>query len=222
MNARNRHLINVLSTGILVMLVALIRALLGFAGICIWCGSSRCSGRRLPECRSVPPASFRSKRRTIPTASRHPSQLRTSPVSWACSQDWARPSMSFRICRWGPDSDVYQWERKEDGLRYYFDPSRGLMVYGKMSDDAGPERDNAPAVCHSVRRAGGDRRNARRGPRPIRVADLRRVQWGLIRRLSMIGDCGGSSSFSWRDSLVRKSPEIAEEGEFRPVQIGLL
>ena len=120
----------------------------------------------------------------------------------------------------GPDSNVYLWEAKEEGVRFYFNASRGLMVYGRMSDVRDPN-----GTTH--------RRYVTQWAGPEGIAETPDENLGRFESPISDGfyennpqtvyDEGQRRFFviRWRDGLVRKGPDIPQGEEFDPIQLGL-
>lgn len=220
MNARNRHLVNVLSTGILVTLVMLTGLfwLRWHLHLVRLAGVQRETSNRV----QISPTGLFPFEKTDDPNRVSPSSATADFTSLvALFTGLGAPQYLFSHLPSGPGSNVYAWDRKEDGVRYYFDPSAGLMVYGRLSESRDP---NGTTRRRYVTQFAG----------PEGIAEtpgetLGRFVSPIVERYYggnplTVYDRGLRRFFvvQWRDSLVRKGPEMAEEGEFQPAQLGRL
>ena len=132
MRARNRHLINILSTGVVVTVFVLIvlfaaRWLVHLVRVSQLEPQASCPvDLRLPS--DANDADLR-----VPEGIVAQLNGKTGlPLSLGPAQ------YAWQEAPTGPDSYVYEWERKENGTVRYFDPSLGLLVYKGMSKTSDP------------------------------------------------------------------------------------
>jgi hypothetical protein len=136
MNARNRHLINILSTGVLV-------TILTFVGL-FWARWHlhliRVSAVQevTAQVKVRPTGLYPFENADDPNLVSPSSATADFSALIGLFTNLGAPHYALSHLLPGPDSNVYRWETKEEGVRFYFDPSRGLMVYGRVSNVQDP------------------------------------------------------------------------------------
>lgn len=219
MNARNRHLINVLSTGVLVTILTLVGLfwfrwhlhLVRFAVL----------HEHTPRVQIRPTGLFPFESANDPNLTAPSGET----VDWYATvglfTGLGAPQYYLSNAPGAPGSNVLRWEEDEEGgTRFYFDPSLGLVVYGRMSDVRDP---NGTTRRQYVMQFAG--------PEGIAEAPgegLGRFISPVCDRVSVnpqvVYDEAYARFFAveWREGVVRKGPELTEADAVRPVQIGAL
>ena len=221
MNSRNRHLINVLSTGVLVTILTLV----GLFWARWYCHLVRVTAlyRGIGRVQVSPTGLFPFEKADDPNlASPSSATAQLNAVAGLFTGLGApRYVRSYTDPGSDPHSYLYRWEPKEQGPRFYFDPSLHLMVYGGMSDVQDP---NGTVRRRYVTQYAG----------PEGIAETPEERLG--RFVSPISDGFHTNNpqtvydegyrrffvIRWREGLVRKGPELKQENGYRPVQMGLL
>lgn len=215
MNARYRHLINVLSTGVVVMLLALTVLFWGRW----YCGLVRVSVSYdgVQRAQISPTGLFPFESEGDPNvASPSSATAELHAIAGMFTGLGATQYVRSHLPG-GPDSYIYRWERDKP-LQLYFDPSLGLMVYAGESSIRDPN--GAVRRRHFTQFAG-----------PEGIAET--PEEGLGRFVSPIIDiCYPNDpqlvydkayrrffAIRRRDGLVRKGPELPIDDGHQPVDM---
>jgi hypothetical protein len=217
MNARYRHLINVLSTGVVVTFLTLV----ALFWVRWYCHLVRVSALNegLTRVQISPTGLFPFEKADDPN-------LASASSATAELHGIAGLFTGLGVVQYveshllpSPDSHIYVWEREQKRLRFYFDSSLGLLVYGGESDVLDPN-----GTVH--------RRYVTQFAGPEGVAEAPEERLG--RFVSPILDAfyptdpqtvydkGYRCFFIIRrkDGLVRKGPELPKENGYQPVEMG--
>jgi len=219
MNARHRHLINVLSTGVVVTFLML-AALFWLRWYChLMRVSALYDGVRRVQ---ISPTGL------FPFENADDPNLASPSSATAELHGVAGPFMGLGVMRFiashlpgGPDPHIYVWEREGKQLRFYFDASLGLLVYGGKSDVLDPN-----GTVH--------RRYVTQYAGPEGVGEVPEERLG--RFVSPIPDMSYPTDpqtiydreyrrffvIYRKDRQVRKGPELPKEDGHRPVEMGYI
>jgi hypothetical protein len=216
MTARNRRLINVLSTGVLVTLVTLVMLFWGRWYCHLLRLSAMDEGRRRVE---VSPLSLF----TLEEADDPNLVAPSSATAQLLGREGLLSSLGApQYIRWrlpgGPDSYLYQW-RSEGDIQLYFDRSLRLMVWSRRSQVKDP---NGIMRWRYMTQYAG----------PQGVASTPDERLGrflspnpepFFMDPQIVYDDGYRCFFAirWEDGLVEKGPEFTED-DARPVQVAVL
>jgi len=216
MKSRNRHCINILSTGLLVTFLLLVG--LFWARWC--CHLLRLAAVQKETCRVwiSPTRLFPFEREDDPNkASLSSATAELNAGVGPFAELGATKYVQSHIPE-GPGSNVYRWDAEENGVRLYYDPSLRLMVQGGMSDVRDPN--GTTRRRYVTRFAGpegmGETPDESLGRFTSPISD------GFDVDPQMVYDEGYRCFFAirWRDGLVKKGPELTEKDACQPVQIG--
>ncbi|MEN6576372.1 MAG: hypothetical protein ABFD90_08515 [Phycisphaerales bacterium] len=212
----NRHLINILSTGLLVMFLTLVG--LFWARWCCHLLRLVAVQEEVWRVQISPTGLFPFEREDDPNLE--------SPSS-AAAQFYAvaGPFAELGAVKYveshipeGPGSNVYRWETEENGLRFYYDPSLCLLVRAERSDVRDPN--GTTRRRYVTRFAGpegmGETPDERLGRFTSPICD----RFDIDPQMVYDGSCRCFFAIHWRDTLVRKGPKLTEKDASRPVQIG--
>ena len=222
MNSQTRDRINVLATGVVVVIL-----------ICLgsfwarWLCAVEQAGVLPPANRSavVPlaPSLWRAPASEDPNA-RTPRYLKAALPDPAAAVSMLGLGVSQYVERYRPggsSSFVYRWNSQPDGTTsVYYDPSLGLLVY--LETETEPKADGAQAFRHITHYAGpegtGDKPDEKLGRFFAPVADR------FVLDPQIVYDRAARRFFAvdWSDRTVHKGPQLPEGGAHRPVQIRVL
>jgi hypothetical protein len=221
MNARNRYLVNILSTGILVVFLTLVG--LFWARWHLHLVRVSAVQEVTTQVKIRPTGLYPFEKADDPNLASPSSATADFSALVGLFTNLGAPQYLMSHLPHlppGPDSNVYQWEAKEEGVRLYFDPSRGLMVYGRVSDVQDP---NGTTRRRYVSQFAG----------PEGIGETPDASLGRFESPISDGFCENNPQtvydkgqrrffvIRWRDGLVQKGPEIPEGEGFDPVQMGI-
>lgn len=215
MNARRHSVVNVLATGVLVLVLVC----LGLFWARWFCGL----GRQVLVCEAMDSLQIRPSRL-------FPSELQLDPNAVVFSQ--VNAGLCDDVYVWGlgiaqymahrspgrPGWRVYYWDRDGDGAQIYYDRSLGLMVY---RDTRRTRQDGGEYVAETIIvYAGPDGVAENPDERLGRFVDP--LASHATNRSWIVYDRTLRRFFAidWHDKTVRKGPQFAENARNRPVQIG--
>jgi hypothetical protein len=220
MNARNRHLVNVLSTGILVTLVAL-TGLFWLRWHLHLVRLAAVQQDTTSQVQIAPTALFPFEKTDDPNLESPSCASAKFSAVFDLFTDLGAVTYVKSHLPTTPGSNIYRWEPQENGLRFYFDPSKGLMVCGWMVDVHDP--DGTIRRRHVTQFAGPQ------GIAGTPAENLGRFLSPITDRFhennpQTVYDKGLRCFFviRWHEGVVQKGPEIQGGGEFEPVQLGVL
>jgi hypothetical protein len=219
MTARNRHLINVLSTGILVTLITFV--------VLFWarwyCHMIRVSGLNegVGKVRVSPTGLFPFENVKDPNLASPSSATAELNGVNGLLMGLGAPQYIESHVPGGPGSCVYRWELEEDGSRLYFDPSLGLMVYARRMQVADP---NGAMRRRYVTQYAGPEGVAERPDEKLDRFVSPITDGFYANNPQTVYDSGYRRFFAirWRDGSVKKGPELTQEHAVRPIQMGIL
>jgi len=217
MNARYRHLINVLSTGVVVMFLML-AALFWVRWYChLVRVSALYNGVRRVQI--SPTGLFPFEKADDPNlASPSSATAELHGVAGLFTGLGVTQYIGSHLPR-RSESYIYVWERERKRLRFYFDASLGLIVYGGRSDVLDPNGTvhrryvTQFAGPEGIAEAPEERLGRFASPIPdaIYPTDPQTVYDKGYRRFFIIRR---------KDRLVRKGPELPKEDGYQPVEMG--
>lgn len=218
MNARNRHLMNVLSTGVLVTILALVA--LFWARWHLHLVRFAIQREGTARVKISPTGLFPFESADDPNLSAPSAEMVELNPTVGLFAGLGAPQYVLSNLPGVPGSNVFRWDEREGETRFYFDPTRGLMVYGRMSDVRDP---NGATRRQYVTQFAG--------PEGIAAAPAE----NLGRFVSPISDGFGVQpqivydrshrrffAIQWDEGLVKRGPELTEAEGLQPVQVGVL
>jgi hypothetical protein len=218
MTARNRRLINVLSTGVLVTLVTLVMLFWGRW----YCHLLRldATGEGTRQVQVSPMGLFPFEKADDPNLVSPSSATAKVLGPEGLLSSLGAPQYIRSHLPGGPDSYVYQWRSVDREMRLYFDPSPGLMVYSRRIEENDP---NGAIRRRYVTQYAGPEGIAERPDEKLGRFVSPITDGFYANNPQTVYDNGYRCFFSirWRDGLVKKGPEFTED-DARPIQIGVL
>jgi hypothetical protein len=221
MNARYRHLINVLSMGVVVMFLSL--AALFWARW--YCHLVRVSALNngVRRVQITPTGLFPFEKQGDPNlASPSSATAELHGIAGLFTGLGATQYITSNVPA-GVDSNVYVWQTGNDGLQFYcyFDPSRGLVAYSGESAVRDPNGTvhRSYVTLFAGPEGTGQSPEERLGRFVSPISDCYYNNNPLI-----LYDKGHRRFFAihWRDGLVQKGPELPQAEGYQPVQMGVL
>jgi hypothetical protein len=222
MNSQKRDTVNVLATGVVVVILMS----LGLFWARWLCAVQRAD--LLPQADrnavvSLPPSLSRTPAGEDPNA-RAPRYLKATmpqPPSSACLVGLGAPQYIEQRRPGGPRSFVYRWNSQPDGVTsVYYDPALGLLVYEGTENEQRADGTQASMrlTCYAGPEGIGKRPDEKLGRflAPVAerfVLDPQVVYDRAVRRFFAV---------DWFHRTVRKGPQLPEDKTYRPVQIRVL
>ena len=220
MNVRRYNVLNILATGVVVLVITL-AALFWVRWFCA-------SVRGVMVSEAIPAITIQPSRLV-------PAELSVDPNErFACSaieaRMWTGPAYALNLgptayllarVPGGEGSPVYRWASDPDGTRIYYDRSLGLIVYRDVKTVRQPDgSSDRVEITYYVGPEGmaetPDRELGRFGRRPLAGAQTWR-NWLIYdhtsRRFYLV---------DWQSATIRKGPPLPENDRHRPVQIEYL